>query len=107
MSLLLLQGYQSWFKEMTNENSIKLNQYLTVDQVACALQVAHEYIRTLIETGNLESINLPGEINNPVRISAKSFARFIADCACRGDFCLQEAPRQSQPQNVYTGVFAV
>jgi len=92
---------------MANENSIKLNQYFTVDQVACALQVPHEYIRTLIETGNLKSMNLPGEIDNPVRISAKSFARFIADCACRGDFCLQEAPCQSQSQKVYTGVFAV
>ena len=92
---------------MANENSIKLNQYLTVDQVACALQVAHEYIRTLIETGNLESINLPGEINKPVRISAKSFARFIADGGCREGFCLQEAPRQPQSQKVYAGVFAV
>ena len=92
---------------MTNENVIKMNQYFTVDQVAWALQIPHEYIRTLIEAGNLKSIHLPGEINNPVRISANSFVRFIADCVCKEDLYLQDVSRPPQSQRVYTGVFAV
>ena len=92
---------------MSKEEFIKLDQYFTVEQVACALQVSHEYIRTLIETDNLESIDLPGEIDNPVKIPAESFARFIADCACREDIYPQDVHRQPLPQKVYTGVFAV
>ena len=92
---------------MAKEEFIRLDQYFTVAQVACALQVSHEYIRILIETGNLESIDLPGEIDNPVKIPAESFARFIADCAHKEDIYPQDVHRQALPQKVYTGVFAV
>lgn len=65
---------------MSNSVSYRLEQYFTVEQTANCLQVPEDYVISLLNSGIVESIILPGNLDHPERISGDSFESFIRSC---------------------------
>ena len=84
---------------MANGISYRLERYFTAEQIANCLQVPEDYVGSLINSGILECITLPGNLNNPVRISSESFENFICKCQSKKEVpVLQRVPVQTAEQ---------
>ena len=68
---------------MKTERLITLDEYLTIDQIALTLQVPDEYVQALVDREMLNTIVLPGKLENPIRVSGESFETFIRNCTVK------------------------
>lgn len=86
---------------MSNRISYRLERYFTVKQVAHCLQVPEDYVRSLVNSGALECITLPGNLDNPVRVAGDSFENFISSCRSKREIpALNQVVVQSAEQKV-------
>ena len=84
---------------MTNGISYRLERYFTAEQIANCLQVPEDYVISLINSGILECITLPGNLDNSVRIPSESFENFICNCQSKKEVpALQQVPVQAAEQ---------
>ena len=88
---------------MSNGISYRLERYFTAEQIANCLQVPEDYVISLINSGILECITLPGSLDDPVRISGESFENFICNCQSKREVpVLQKVsvqpPEQQAPE---------
>jgi excisionase family DNA binding protein len=83
------------------------HNYLTVAQVAEKLQVSRDYVRTLIKSGHLESVKLPGGSASPIRISAASLHNLIESSRSPCKIIEQNSAKRKRKHKAYYGVFSV
>ena len=55
-------------------------KWFTICQVADILQVSEDYVRSLVKTGHIKAVKLPGGKNAPVRISEESVSKLLISC---------------------------
>lgn len=95
---------------MANKNSSCIDhptQYLTVAQVASALQVSQDYVRRLVRQRLLAAVKMPGGRNSPIRISLPSVEKLLSDSALPEKAPAKRPSRAPKPRPIYRGVFSV
>lgn len=95
-------------KKTENNNYIsRPQQFLTVEQVASALQVSRDYVRRLIDRRLITAVKMPGGRNSPIRIPLSSVEKLLSDYAIREKTPMKNLSQKSKRRIVYRGVFSV
>ena len=70
--------------------SDRTHKWLTVFQVADMLQLSEDYVRSLIQNGQLKAVKFPGGCNGPVRVAETCVVEFLESCEIRTPETLQD-----------------